>query len=78
MGVTQAGLLEPTPQAYQQILASVRGTPQESAVNSLLLRSLRQAKYSSENKGILGLHSAITCTLPALFGVTQICWFTAS
>jgi ribonuclease R len=55
MGVTQAGLLEPTPQAYQQILASVRGTPQESAVNSLLLRSLRQAKYSSENKGHFGL-----------------------
>jgi ribonuclease R len=55
MGVTQAGLLEPTPQAYQQILAAVRGTPQESAVNSLLLRSLRQAKYSSENKGHFGL-----------------------
>ena len=46
---------KPTPQAYQEILANVRGTPLESPVNTLLLRSMRQAKYSSENKGHFGL-----------------------
>jgi ribonuclease R len=46
---------EPTPQAYQAVLKSVRGTPQESAVNTLLLRSMQQAKYAEENLGHFGL-----------------------
>ena len=46
---------EPTPQAYQEALKRVRGTPQETAVNTLLLRSLKQARYSAENLGHFGL-----------------------
>lgn len=46
---------QPSPQAYQEILASVRGTQQESIVSTLLLRSLRQARYSRENLGHFGL-----------------------
>ncbi len=46
---------EPTPQAYQEALKRVRGTPQETAVNTLLLRSLKQARYSEENLGHFGL-----------------------
>lgn len=46
---------EPTPQAYQAVLKSVRGTPQETAVNTLLLRSMQQAKYAGENLGHFGL-----------------------
>ncbi|WP_420596136.1 ribonuclease R [Deinococcus sp.] len=46
---------EPTPQAYQAVLKSVRGTGQESAVNTLLLRSMQQAKYAGENLGHFGL-----------------------
>jgi ribonuclease R len=46
---------KPTPQAYQEILVQVRGTPQEGAVNNLLLRSMRQARYASKNLGHFGL-----------------------
>jgi ribonuclease R len=41
----------------QAILASVRGTPYEFLVNRVLLRSLKQAKYSAINKGHFGLSS---------------------
>ena len=34
---------QPTPQAYQAVLKQVRGTPRESVVNTLLLRSMQQA-----------------------------------
>ncbi|GAA4017789.1 ribonuclease R [Deinococcus rubellus] len=46
---------QPTPQAYQAVLKAVRGTGQESAVNTLLLRSMQQAKYAGENLGHFGL-----------------------
>ncbi len=45
----------PTPQAYQAVLKAVRGTPQESVVNTLLLRSMQQAKYAGDNLGHFGL-----------------------
>ncbi|MBZ9714104.1 ribonuclease R [Deinococcus multiflagellatus] len=46
---------EPTPQAYQAVLKQVRGTPREGIVNTLLLRSMQQAKYAGENLGHFGL-----------------------
>lgn len=46
---------EPTPQAYQAALKKVRNTPQETVVNTLLLRSLKQARYAGENLGHFGL-----------------------
>ncbi|WP_245576143.1 ribonuclease R [Deinococcus murrayi] len=46
---------EPTPQAYQAVLKGVRGTGRESVVNTLLLRSMQQAKYAGENLGHFGL-----------------------
>ncbi|PYE55224.1 ribonuclease R [Deinococcus yavapaiensis] len=53
MGVTLGD--EPTPQAYQAALKKVRGTPQETVANTLLLRSLKQARYAGENLGHFGL-----------------------
>ena len=46
---------EPTPQAYQAVLKEVSGTGRESVVNTLLLRSMQQAKYAGENLGHFGL-----------------------
>lgn len=46
---------EPTPRAYQAVLTKVRGTSRESVVNTLLLRSMQQAKYAAENLGHFGL-----------------------
>lgn len=45
----------PTPQSYQAVLKQVRGTSRESVVNTLLLRSMQQAKYAGENLGHFGL-----------------------
>ncbi len=42
---------------FHSILRQVKGTPHESLMNILLLRSLKQAKYSTENIGHFGLAS---------------------
>lgn len=54
MGLIFSGT-EPTPQVYQNMLKQARNTPAETVVNQLLLRSLKQARYASENLGHFGL-----------------------
>ncbi len=44
-----------TPQDLQAILRQAAGKPEAQLVNTLLLRSLKQARYSSENLGHFGL-----------------------
>ena len=41
----------PSPKTLQRILAYVEGRPEERMVNHLLLRSMKQARYSEENLG---------------------------
>jgi len=48
---------EMTPAALQKLIASQKGTDKEYIVNRLLLRSMKQAKYSPENEGHFGLAS---------------------
>jgi len=43
--------------AFHEILKNVKGTAEESLINTLLLRSLKQAKYSTDNIGHFGLAS---------------------
>jgi ribonuclease R len=43
--------------AFHSILREIKGSPEESLLNILLLRSLKQAKYSTENIGHFGLAS---------------------
>jgi ribonuclease R len=45
----------PGPKALQKLLESVRGRPEERVVNHVLLRSMKQARYSEENTGHFGL-----------------------
>lgn len=52
---------EMTPKALQQLIASQRGTDKEYVVNRMLLRSMKQAKYSPENEGHFGLASVEYC-----------------
>ncbi|OPY77236.1 MAG: Ribonuclease R [Syntrophorhabdus sp. PtaU1.Bin153] len=47
----------PDPRNLQSILAGVEGTPYEFLINKVLLRSMKQAKYSAINKGHFGLAS---------------------
>lgn len=46
---------EPSPKALQEILKQAEGKPEEKVVSSLLLRSLRLARYAAENLGHFGL-----------------------
>lgn len=44
-----------TPQWFGKMLAQVKGSPQEYIINNLLLRTMKQARYSPENVGHFGL-----------------------
>jgi ribonuclease R len=43
------------PKPLAQIVENVRGRPEEALVNTLLLRSMKQARYAVENAGHFGL-----------------------
>lgn len=45
------------PSELQRLLASAEGRPEEKMVNELLLRCMKQARYSAENSGHFGLAS---------------------
>ncbi len=48
---------EITPEWCQSVLETATGTPQEYIINTMLLRTMRQAVYSSTNLGHFGLAS---------------------
>ncbi len=54
-GLKLAGGDAPTSKDYEQLLASLEGRNDASAIQSMLLRSLSQAEYSHENAGHFGL-----------------------
>lgn len=43
------------PRALQQILEEVQGTPEETVISTVMLRSMKQARYDAENLGHFGL-----------------------
>ena len=49
------GEAEPTPQWYNSLVSQVQGVDHEMIVNSLLLRTLQQARYSVDNCGHFGI-----------------------
>ncbi|GAC1420061.1 MAG: ribonuclease R [Acidobacteriaceae bacterium] len=46
-----------TPQMYQRLTAKISGKPEERILSYLMLRSLKQARYSEKNKGHFALAS---------------------
>jgi ribonuclease R len=46
-----------TPQMYQRLTAKIAGTPEERILSFLMLRSLKQARYSEKNEGHFALAS---------------------
>jgi ribonuclease R len=46
-----------TPQMYQKLTAKIAGTPEERILAFLMLRSLKQARYSEKNEGHFALAS---------------------
>lgn len=49
------------PRSFNQLITQVKGTPYETLVSELVLRSQAQAKYSPENIGHFGLHLSRYC-----------------
>jgi len=46
-----------TPQMYQRLTAKIQGKPEERILSYLMLRSLKQARYSEQNEGHFALAS---------------------
>jgi ribonuclease R len=49
--------IEVTPQMYQKLAAKIAGQPEERILSLLMLRSLKQARYSEKNEGHFALAS---------------------
>lgn len=55
LGYSIKGIRNLKPKALQKVLEEVKGKPEEKVVNTVLLRSLKRARYSDENVGHFGL-----------------------
>ncbi|MGB9840014.1 ribonuclease R [Thermovenabulum sp.] len=55
LGYKIKGIRNLKPKALQRVLEEVKGKPEEKVVNTVLLRSLKRARYSDENVGHFGL-----------------------
>ena len=56
LGLDLAGGEKPTPVHYRQLLNQIDGREDAALIQTMLLRSLRQAVYQPENLGHFGLH----------------------
>lgn len=57
LGYTLKGTQNLKPKSLQQILEKAKGKPEQRLINTMLLRSLKQARYSGMNSGHFGLAS---------------------
>ncbi len=58
LGLDLRGGEKPTPEHYQALLAQIAEREDASVIQTMMLRSLRQAMYQPDNKGHFGLHYA--------------------
>lgn len=49
------------PKAFAEVLENIKGKPEERVVSNLILRTLKVARYESENKGHFGIASKYYC-----------------
>src|SRR5690606_18535939 len=56
LGLNLGGGDEPTPVDYQKLLAQVQDRADLGVIQTVMLRSLSQARYQAENQGHFGLH----------------------
>ena len=55
MGRSLGGKTKPAPADYQRLLSDLKGSAEQELVQTVMLRSMKQAVYSPENKGHFGL-----------------------
>jgi ribonuclease R len=58
LGLDLGGGAKPTPVHYQRLLQQIEDREDAHVIQTMLLRSLRQAVYQAENNGHFGLHYA--------------------
>ncbi|MHA7817591.1 MAG: ribonuclease R [Pseudohaliea sp.] len=58
LGLGLRGGAEPSPRDYQALMEEIQDRPDAHVIQTMLLRSLRQAVYQPENKGHFGLNYA--------------------
>ncbi|HBO11526.1 MAG TPA: ribonuclease R [Halieaceae bacterium] len=56
LGLGLRGGADPSPRDYQALMEEIRDRPDAHVIQTMLLRSLRQAVYQPENKGHFGLN----------------------
>ena len=49
------------PKAFATVLEDIKGKPEERVISTLILRTLKVARYESENKGHFGISSKYYC-----------------
>ncbi|MBR6033337.1 MAG: ribonuclease R [Clostridia bacterium] len=52
---------EVKPKNFQEVLNEIKNKPEEKVISTLILRTLKQAKYESQNKGHFGIASKYYC-----------------
>lgn len=55
LGIVLEGGEKPTPQDYQEVFSKIRGRPDSEVIQTMMLRSMRQAVYTPVNEGHFGL-----------------------
>jgi len=55
LGISLPAVKKLKPLHLQKALARAKGTPEETLINTVLLRTMKQARYSAENVGHFGL-----------------------
>ncbi|MFH0255948.1 ribonuclease R [Vibrio rumoiensis] len=55
LGLSLTGGLEPTPTDYAELIKSIGERPDKELIQTMLLRSMKQAVYNAENAGHFGL-----------------------
>ena len=63
---------EITPKEIQTILEGIEGLPNEPQISRLTLRTMKQAKYTTECSGHFGLAAKYTAILPPPFVAIRI------
>ena len=49
------------PKSVQKVLKQIKGRPEEKVISTLILRTLKMAKYENVNKGHFGIASKYYC-----------------
>ena len=68
---------KPEPRDYAELLTSIADRPDAEMLQTMLLRSMKQAVYDPENRGHFGRRCSHTPTSPRRFVVTRTCRCTA-